>query len=158
MSYQPQKGNGLAIAAIAVSGTALCVLALTLTVIGAVLFDRALSGVGGPPDRAMDARSAQILQDDLDVDLGRFVAAANPALETGELPVTLRNKGHDTASFSVHIEAVDAEGNRIADDTAYVANLSPGQFNTEDLFIFVPTDRYDAMSHATIRIIGAAKY
>lgn len=106
----------------------------------------------------MDARSAQILQDDLDVDLGRFAAADKPLLETGELPVTLRNKGRDTASFSVHVEAVDAEGNRIADDTAYAPNLSPGQFNIDDLFIFVPTDRYDAMSHATIRIVQAAKH
>lgn len=158
MSYQPQKSNGLAIAAIAIAGTALCVLALTLTVIAAVMFDRAFSDVGDAPDTTMDARSAQILQDDLDVDLGQFVAAANPLLETGKLPVTLRNKGHDTASFSVHVEAVDAGGNRIADDTAYAPNLSPGQFNVEDLFIFVPTDRYDAMSHATIRIVEAAKY
>jgi hypothetical protein len=155
---QPQKSNGFAIAAVAIIGAVLCVLALVPAVIGVVIVDRALVDVGDAPDKVMDERSVQILRDDLDVEFGNFVPAGKPLLEAGKLPVTLRNKGRDAASFSVHVEAVDAAGNRIADDTAYAANLFPGQSTTDDLFIFVPTDSYDAMSRATVRVVEAAKY
>jgi hypothetical protein len=155
---KPQTSNGFAIAAVAIIGTVLCVLTLAFAVMGVVIVDRALIDVGDAPDKVMDERSAQILRDDLDVELGNFVPAGKPLLETGKLPVILRNKGRDTASFSVHVEAVDAAGNRIADDTAYAANLFPGQSITDDLFIFVPTIRYDAMSRATVRIVEASKY
>ncbi|HET6736987.1 hypothetical protein [Mycobacterium sp.] len=133
-------------------------LALTVAVLGVVVIDRAGTDDADAPESTMDARSSQILRKDLDVDVGRFAPAANPLLETGKLPVTLRNKGRDTASFRLHVEAVDAAGNRIADDTAQAANMSPGQFVIEDLFIVVPTDRYDAMSHATFRVVEVDKY
>ena len=133
-------------------------MSLTLAGLGVVVIDRARSDVADARDATMDARSSQILRHDLDVDVGRFAPAANPLLETGKLSVTLLNKGRNAATFSLHVEAVDAAGNRIADDTAQAANMSPGQFVTEELFIVVPTDRYDAMSHATIRIVEVDKY
>jgi hypothetical protein len=155
---QLQKGNRFAIAAVASIGTVLCVLALVLAVIGVVIVNKAFVDLPGSPDKVMDERSAQILRDDLDVDFGNFAPAGKPLLEAGKLPVTLRNKGRDTASFSIHVEAVDAAGNRIAADTAHAANLFPGQSITDDLFIFLPTDSYNAMSGATVRIVEAAKY
>jgi hypothetical protein len=133
-------------------------MSLTLAGLGVVVIDRARTDAADALNSTTDARSAQILRKDLDVDVGRFAPAANPLLETGKLPVTLRNKGRNTASFSLHVEAVDAAGNLIADDTAEAANMSPGQFVIEDLFIVVPTDRYDAMSHATIRVVQVDKY
>jgi hypothetical protein len=133
-------------------------MSLTLAGLGVVVIDRARIDAADALNSTTDARSAQILRKDLDVDVGRFAPAANPLLETGKLPVTLRNKGRNTASFSLHVEAVDAAGNLIADDTAEAANMSPGQFVIEDLFIVVPTDRYDAMSHATIRVVQVDKY
>lgn len=126
-----------------------------MAVLGVVVIHTARTDA---PDSAIDARSSQILRHDLDVDMGRFAPAANPLLEAGKLSVTLRNKGRNAATFSLHVEAVDAAGNRIADDTAEAANMSPGQFVIEELFIVVPTDRYDAMSHATIRVVQVDKY
>lgn len=143
--------------AMAIIGTVLCVLALVLAVIGVAVVNRAAIDQGDSLDEMTGDSTEQILQDDLDVALGQFLPAANPLLETAKLPVTLRNKGRDSASFSVHVEAVDAACNRIADDTAY-ANLSPGQSITEDLFVVVPIDRYDAMRHAAIRIVEVSKY
>ena len=155
---QPLNSDGVAIAAAAIIGTVLCVLTLVVAVIGMTIVNHAFFDVGDAPDKLMDERSAQILRDDLDVELGNFVPTGKPVLETAKLPVTLRNKGFYTASFRVHVEAVDAAGNRIADDTAHAANLFPGRSITEDLFIFVPTDSYDAMSRATVRIVEASKY
>jgi hypothetical protein len=155
---KPQKSNGFAIAAVAIIGTVLCVLTLVLAVVGVVIVNKGFIDLGGSPDELTGESSEQILRDHLDVQLGQFVVAAKPLLETGKLPVKLRNKGRDTASFSVHVEAVDAAGNRIADDTAHAENLFPGQSITDDLFIFVPTDSYDAMSRATVRIVEATKY
>jgi Domain of unknown function (DUF4190) len=143
--------------AMAIIGTVLCVLALVLAVIGVIIVNRAFIYQGDSLDEITRERTEQILQDDLDVALGQFLPAANPLLETAKLPVTLRNKGRDSASFSVHVEAVDAACNRIADDTAH-ANLSPGQSITKDLFVVVPLDQYDAMRRAAIRIVEVAKY
>jgi hypothetical protein len=154
----PQNSDAVAIAAAAIVGTVLCVLTLVVAVIGMAIVNNALFDVGDASEKLIDERSAQILRDDLDVELGKFVITARPLLETGKLPVTLRNKGFHAASFRVHVEAVDAAGNRIADDTANAANLFPGQSITEDLFIVVPTDSYDAMSRATVRIVEASKY
>jgi hypothetical protein len=154
----PQNSDGVAIAAAAIIGTMLCVLTLVAAVIGVAVVNKAFFDVGEASEKMIDARSAEILLHDLDVEVGDFVPTGKPVLETAKLPVTLRNKGFYAASFRVHVEAVDAAGNRIADDTADAANLFPGQSITEDLFIFVPTDSYAAMSRATVRIVEASKY
>jgi hypothetical protein len=133
-------------------------MSLSVALLGFVVVDTVRTDVTDAPESTMDGRSSQILRHDLDVDVGRFAPAANPLLDAGKLSVTLRNTGRNAASFRLHVEAVDAAGHHIADDTAEAANMSPGQLVTEELFIVVPTDRYDAMSHATIRVVGVDKY
>jgi hypothetical protein len=36
--------------------------------------------------------------------------------------------------------------------------LAPGEVTHRDMFVFVTTDKYDAMKKATFKIVAAAKY
>jgi hypothetical protein len=60
-------------------------------------------------------------------------------------------------SFSVKIEAVDAEGKRIDEDTIYINDLGAGQAQDFDAFTLVQSDKYDVLKRATFKIVSATK-
>jgi hypothetical protein len=72
--------------------------------------------------------------------------------------VPLTNKGNASASFKVHLEAVDAGGNRIDDDTAYAPNLAPGQSTNTYMFDLITSNKLSEMKRATFRIVEVSKY
>ena len=74
------------------------------------------------------------------------------------MPVPLTNKGNASASFKVHLEAVDAAGNRIDDDTAYAPNLAPGQSTNTYMFDLITSNKLSEMKPATFRIVEVSKY
>jgi cytochrome c biogenesis factor len=141
----------------AMAGTVLCVLGLVLAVIGIVNASTAFIDRDSPGEVA-GGRTQEIQADDLDVQFDKFVDDGNPSIETGKLPVTLTNKGKDNASFSVQLEAVDAAGKRIDDDTAYAPNLAPGQSTTTYMFVLVASNKLSDMKRATFRIVEVSKY
>jgi hypothetical protein len=142
----------------AITGTVLCVLGLVFAVIGVVIFTRAFGDRDSSPGQTAAAPTKEIHADDLDVRFGQFVADGNPSIESGKLPVTLTNKGNDSASFRVHLEAVDVAGKRIDDDTAYVPNLAPGQSTTTYMFVLITSNKLSDMKGATFRIVEVSKY
>ena len=71
----------------------------------------------------------QILKNDIDVKLGDFV-----------------------------VEAVDASGNRIMDDTVYVDGLATGQTQEFKIFEYVEDEKLEAMKNATFKIFSVSKY
>lgn len=142
----------------AIVGSILCVLALVLAIVGVVIVNNAVNELGESLDEVSGGNTSQILDNNLDVQLGQFVTDGNEYIESGKLVVTLRNKGNETASFSVAVEAVDASGNRIEDDTAYVSDLAPGQSSKQDIFVLVPSDQFDALKGATFKVIEASMY
>lgn len=148
-----QSGRGMAI-----TGSVLCVLGLVLGIVGQVIVQRAFSDLGGSLDEIAGNSTEAVLQNDLDVEIGQFVVSQAGYLESSQLPITLRNKGSEVASFTVQVEAVNAQGARIADDTAFVQNLSPGQSISKELFQFVPSAEYSDLNAATFRIVQVSKY
>lgn len=104
----------------------------------------------------------KLLENSVDVTLGQFVFNTGTEVDytyddTTKLPVTIKNKSSEKASFSVKIEAVDASGNRIADDTVYVSDLNPGQSQVEDAFKYVESDKLEAVKTATFKIVSVSK-
>ncbi len=104
----------------------------------------------------------KLLETTVDVTLGEFVFDPGEEAEytyddTTKLPVTIKNKSSEKASFSVKIEAVDADGNRIADDTIYVSDLNPGQSQTENAFEYVESGKLEAIKAATFKIVSVSK-
>ena len=75
-----------------------------------------------------------------------------------KLTVKVTNKTNETKSFSIKVEAVDANGSRINQDYVYANNLTAGQSQDFDIFQFVSSDQIEAMQNATFNIVEASSY
>jgi hypothetical protein len=129
-----------------------------LAVIGVLILNTAFGHHDSSPGQTAAAPTEEIRTIDLDVQFGKFVADGNPSIESGKLPVTLTNKGDASASFKVHLKAVDTAGKRIDDDTAYAPNLAPGQSTTTYMFVLITSNKLSDMKRATFRIVEVSKY
>lgn len=152
-SRKAQSGKGMAI-----TGTVLCALGLVLATIGVVIVHNAFSDLDSSLNEIAGNSSEQILQKDLDVELGQFAVDNSGVLPSTKMTVKLTNKSSEAASFNVQIEAVDSDGSRIADDTLFVQNLGPGQSIDKDAFAFVPSTDYEKLKTATFRVASVSKY
>lgn len=154
-------GQGLAIATIIISVVAGIIVLATQAFYGKVIDE-----VGNSMQETMNdfdgTNTDQLLETSVDVTLGEFVF--NPGEEaefsfddTTELPVTITNKSTEISSFSVKIEAVDASGVRIAEDTIYVSDLRPEQSVNEKAFQFVESEKVEALQTAEFKILQVTK-
>ena len=73
------------------------------------------------------------------------------------LSVTIKNIYNKTLSFSVSIEALDENGDRIDTSDVYVDSLAPGQSATEYAFDYSSLDE-EELEGATFRIYRATSY
>lgn len=109
-------------------------------------------------DDASGENTEAILENDLDVTIGEFTLTEDEyGLQDSKLAVTVRNKSDEKQSFSVKIEAVNAEGNRIEDDTIYANDLGAGQSQEFNIFNFVASDKYEALKSASFKVVSATK-
>ena len=99
-----------------------------------------------------------ILANNLDVEIGSFKATKSYGIYDTSLPVTLKNKSSESKSFSVHIEAVTSDGERIDDDTILVNSLGAGQSQKLEAFNLVVSDKVPALQKATFKIIDISMY
>jgi hypothetical protein len=158
-----KRNNGVIIAVI--SGVVLIVVAFLMFVAPFIFIDKMSSNVDEMMsssnelmDNSSGANTEKILDDELDVDFGTFTRDRTySSLTVGKLPVTVHNKGSERATYSIQIEAVDASGDRIAEDSVYVANLAPGQSVTKDVFT-INSDDYYELTDATFKVAGVSKY
>lgn len=156
-----RTGQGLAIATIILS-----LVAGGMVLASQAFYGKALDAVGDSVNETTNdyngTNTDKLLENSVEVTLGDFVF--NPGEEADytyddktELPVTIKNKASEKASYTVKIEAVDAENNRIADDTVYVSDLNTGQSVTEKAFTYVDTDKVEALKTATFKILEVSK-
>ena len=156
-----RTGQGLAIATIILS-----LVAGGMVLAAQAFYGKALDAVGDSVNETTNdyngTNTDKLLENSVEVTLGDFVF--NPGEEADytyddktELPVTIKNKASEKASYTVKIEAVDAENNRIADDTVYVTDLNAGQSVTEKAFTYVEADKVEALKTATFKILEVSK-
>ena len=154
-------GQGLAIATIILSVLTFVVVLATQSFYGKVAND-----VGNSVTESVNdydgTNTEKLLANNVDVTLGAFVftAGAEPSFsydDATELPVTIKNKSSEKASYSVKIEAVDASGNRIAEETLYVSDLNPGQSVSEKAFKYVEEAKLESVKSATFKILEVSK-
>jgi hypothetical protein len=151
-----KRNNGVIIAVI--SGVVVVVLAFFVFVAPLIFIDKMSSNVDELISNSSGGNTEQILDDDLDVDFGTFTRDRTySSLTVGKLPVTVKNKGSERATYNIEIEAVDANGDRIAEDTFYATNLAPGQSVTKDVFT-INSDDYYELTNATFKVAGISKY
>lgn len=154
-------GQGLAVATIILS-----ILTFVVVIASQSFFGKVADEVGKSVDESVSdfdgSNTDKLLKSSVDVTLGDFVH--NPGAEaaytyddTTELPVTIKNKSSEKASYTVKIEAVGADGTRVAEDTLYVNDLNPGQSVSEKAFKYVEESKLEAVKAATFKVLEVSK-
>ena len=102
----------------------------------------------------------EILTNDVDVEFGEFtVETADGYITKSKLEVTVTNKGDETSSFDITIEALNENGERIDTDTVYVSDLGAGSKSKEEAFTLVfDEDEANSLKNATFNVAEISKY
>ena len=154
-------GQGLAVATIILSVIAGIVVLATQS-----FYSKVAEDVGNSVTETVNdydgTNTEKLLKNNVDVTLGAFVFSAGAEADytyddTTELPVTIKNKSGEKSSFTVKIEAVDASGTRVAEDTVYVSDLNAGQSVAEKAFEYVESSKLEAVKAATFKILEVTK-
>ena len=154
ISLAKKASKGKAIAALILS-----VLAIIITLSAQQATGEALNEVGEELDKATGASTEEVLENDVDVELGEFnVTTDEYGMTETKMTVKVTNKTDETKSFSIQVEAVDANGNRINQDYVYANNLTAGQSQDFDIFEFVASEDIEKMQSATFNIVEASAY
>jgi hypothetical protein len=109
----------------------------------------------GDPSEA-SSRAPEEPGQDIASTLGQFrIVDDGPRGRRGSLEVSFTNRGVATSHFRATIEAVGASGAApIATDTAWIQDLAPGQSRVVSVFADLPTDRFQAVAAAEIRVVS----
>lgn len=118
-----------------------------------------LDAVSDSLNTATGANTEEVLSNYVNVELGNFeVTEGEYGMTETNMTVKVTNKSNDTKSFSIQVEAIDNNGNRINQDYIYANNLAAGQSQNFDIFQYVEPDKLDAMKNATFNIVEASMY
>lgn len=153
---------------VGIVSAAVCVIAVSVSVVTQVQdrkqLDEGLQTAKKTNEIQADedgSNTDQILNKELDVTLGEWSDTADDAgNHTTQLPVTVTSKDSATASatYSIHLEAVDGDGNILSEDTIMIANLGKGQSQSFTSFQHPDEAVRDALSSATFKIADISKY
>lgn len=153
---------------VGIVSAAVCVIAVSVSVVTQVqnskTLDEGLQTAKKTNEIQADedgSNTDQILNKELDVTLGQWSDTADDAgNHTTQLPVTVTSKDSATASatYSIHLEAVDGDGNILSEDTIMIANLGKGQSQSFTSFQHPDEAVRDALSSATFKIADISKY
>lgn len=147
-------------------GLAAATILLSLVTFGVVLSTQAFYGkVADDVSKSIEettndfdgTNTDKLLKTSVDVAIGKFTTKTEGYIESTELTVTIKNKTSEKASYVVKIEAVDASGGRIADDTIYVNDVAAGQSVSETAFKFVESGKVAALNTANFRVYEVSK-
>lgn len=151
------------------SGKGLVVAGLVLSIVAGLLVLGTQAFYSAVLNEAVDQSTQQlnkmtgdatddILGVDVEVTIGDYsISKDQYGLVKSDLPVTVTNLLKEPASFWINVEAVDANGSRINDDTVIVNDLGAGQSTKLDALAFVSSDDYEAMKNASFSIISVSE-
>lgn len=117
------------------------------------IYAKAIEGSGDATDRA----TAEALQD-LTVRFGEYTATERYGIKDGSLTVVVTNTSAERQTFDFKVEALHADGTRITTDTAYVADLAPGQSDEISMFDVASQKDVPLLGTAAFRVIEASAY
>lgn len=151
------SGKGLAVAGLVLSIAAGLLVLGTQAFYSAVL-NEAVDQSTQQLNKMTGDATDDILGVDVEVTIGDYsINKDQYGLVKSGLPVTVKNLLNEPSSFWINIEAVDANGSRINDDTVIVNDLGAGQSTKLDAFAFVSSDDYEAMKNASFNIISVSE-
>lgn len=151
---------------IAAAGMILAIAAIVITIVMQMTTVKAISDAVNDAtsefsynmDNITGENTEDILKNDADVVVGAFQIIKGDFIDEYKLPVKVKNKSNGRKSFSVKIEAVDASGARIDDDTVYVNDLNAGQEQNLEAFVLVTSDMAGKLKNAQFKIVEISMY
>ena len=153
-----KTANGKMAIAVVVIAVISCALVLQTQSHYAKVLDDASNKFNKSIDNSTGKNTEELQKTSLDVKFGKLVVKRGEYSTDTKLTVTLKNKTQEKASFSVRIEAVDASGKRITDDTIYANDLGAGQSVDMDAFKYIESDKIPEVEKATIKVVSVSKY
>lgn len=138
-----------------ISGIVLGIMAICITLSMQQAVSDTLDAISDDLDKATGGHTEQVLKDELDVSIGDF--KANDDYDT-KLSVKVKNKTKEKKSFSIKIEAVNKDGERIEEDTIYANDLKAGQSQKLEAFTLVTSDKTKDLKNAKFKVIEASSY
>lgn len=109
-------------------------------------------------DKETQSKIDQTLEDDLSVAIGQFQVTQENNTTVTKLPIKIKNKKDTVQSYSIKIEAVDKDGNVIAEEFAVANNLSAGERKEITIFEDITRDKIEKLKEATFRIAKISLY
>lgn len=151
------KGRKMSIVSIVLAVLAGAVVLMSQAFYGNVL-DEASEKLDESVETMTGERTEELLENEVDVELGEFQVTEEEFTTETQLPVTVTNKAEETYSFTIQIEAVNEDGSRITDDSIYVNNLGANQTQEFKAFEFIRSDTVDDMQDATFEIVSVSRH
>lgn len=143
----------------AVAGLVIAIIAIVVTIQSQKALSDGINTISNSIDKATGASTEEVLKNDVEVSLGNFEATTDEyGITNTKLVATVKNKLNESKSFNIHVEAVDSNGNRIAEDYIYANNLGAGQTQQIEIFNLVQSDKVDSLKNANYKIIEASVY
>lgn len=151
------------------SGKGIAIAGLVLSIVAGVMVLGTQAFYSAVLDEAMDQSTRQlnkmtgdatddILGVDVEVTIGDYsISKDQYGFVKSDLPVTVTNLLNEPASYWINVEAVDASGARIDDDTVIVNDLGAGQSTKLSAFAYVSSDDYQTMKNAKFNIISISE-
>ena len=146
-------GKGMAVASVIIAALA-CVIVLA----SQAVYSAALDEAGAQLDKATGDATEEILGSEVDVTLGDLtMKKGSYGMVESSMPITVKNLTDESHSYQIQVEAVNASGDRITQDYAYMNDLAAGQSQTVKAFTYVSSDEYDAMKKATVKLVSVSQ-
>ena len=135
------------------------IVAIVITLGAQKVASDALDTFSNSLNTATGDNTEEVLDKYLNVELGDFeVTEGEYGITKTNMKVKVTNKSNETKSFSIQVEAIDSNGNRINQDYIYANNLTAGQSQDFDIFQYVDHDKLDTMKSATFNVVEASMY
>lgn len=141
------------------SGLGIAIASIVVATLAAVVVLASQAYYSYEVDKITGDATEEVLGTDVDVSFGTYTLKKGSygSIESS-LPVRVTNLTDERASFAVQIEATDADGNRITEDTVFFNELAPGQAQVVKAFQFVSRDDYETMRSARFSIVSISEY
>jgi len=146
----------------ALAGLILCVGACAITLYMQASVSKALNEASNEIETAFDdldgTNTDKLLGTSVNVEFGDFVVEKDGYWTNTKLPVTITNQETETTSYSIHVEAVDNNGNRLNEDYITVNDLGPNQSQEFDCFTYISSEDLAKYETASYKVVEVSKY
>ena len=135
-------------------GMSIAVLIIGVVCVGIVLASQAMYGtindagkaIQDSVDTSSGKKTDELLKNDVNIEIGKFSATADEyGINKTLLNVKVTNKNTETKSYTIKIEAVDASGTRLAEDTIYANDLKSNGSGSYEAFKYVEAGKVDSI-------------